>query len=104
MKDSKKMKLYLLRDFELMFILYIIFSIPNLLTGVDALFICIRLAVIILLGFGISFAKKGEKGASIFGIIVSVLMMISGSLVTLLFGAFMLAHSIIYLINYDKIK
>lgn len=104
MKNFEKMRKYLQRDFELMMVLYIIFSIPALLAGVNALFIGIRLAVIILLGFGISFAKKGEKTAGVFGIIVSVLMILSDSLVTLLFGAFMLIHSIIYLSNYNKLK
>lgn len=104
MKDFEKMRKYLQRDFELMFILYIIFSIPGFLMGVNALFIGIRLAVVILLGFGISFAKKGEKNAGVFGIIVSILMILSNSLLTLLFGAFMLIHSIIYLTNYDKLK
>lgn len=105
MKDFEKMRKYLQRDFELMIVLYIIFSIPGLLLGgVNALWYGIRLAVIILLGFGISFAKKGEKTAGIFGIIVSVLMMLSNSLLTLLLGAFMLIHSIIYLSNYNKLK
>ena len=104
MKNFEKMRKYLQRDFELMMVLYIIFSIPGLLVGVNALYIGIRLAVIILLGFGISFAKKGEKTAGVFGIIVSVLMILSDSLVTLLFGAFMLNHSIIYLSNYNKLK
>lgn len=104
MKDFEKMRKYLQRDFELMIVLYIIFSIPILLEGINALVIGIRLAVIILLGFGISFAKKGEKAAGIFGIIVSVLMMLSNSLITLLLGAFMLIHSIIYLTNYNKLK
>lgn len=104
MKDFEKMRKYLQRDFELMMVLYIIFSIPGLLLGVNALYIGIRLVVIILLGFGISFAKKGEKNAGVFGIIVSILMILSNSLVTLLFGAFMLIHSIIYLSNYNKLK
>ena len=51
---------------------------------------------------GISYAKKGEKTAGIFGVIVSVLMILSGSFVTLLLGVFMFIHSIIYLNNYNK--
>lgn len=104
MKDFEKMRKYLQRDFELMIVLYIIFSIPELLVGITAMYIGIRLAVIILLGFGINFAIKGEKTAGIFGIIVSILMMLSNSIVTLLLGTFMLIHSIIYLTNYSKLK
>ncbi len=99
-EKSKKMGILLLRDFELLMVLYIIFSIPFLLDNYSVLAIGIRLLVIILLGFGINFAKKGEKVAGVFGIIVSVLMMLSNSLITLLLGAFMLIHSIVFLANY----
>ena len=101
MKDFEKMRKYLQRDFELMIVLYIIFSIPELLVGITAVYIGIRLAVIILLGFGINFAIKGEKTAGIFGIIVSILMMLSNSI---LLGGFMLIQSIIFLTNYIKLK
>ena len=60
MKDFEKMRKYLQRDFELMIVLYIIFSIPELLVGITDVYIGIRLAVFILLGFGINFAIKGE--------------------------------------------
>ncbi len=107
MKDFEKMKKYLQRDFELMIVLYIIFLILGLLVAkfnVNILYLGIRLAVIVLLGFGISFAKKGEKTAGVFGIIVSILMILSNSIITLLLGIFMLIHSIIYLSNYNKLK
>lgn len=108
MKDFEKMRKYLQRDFELMMVLYIIFSIPSLLLGrineFIALYIGIRIVVIILFGFGINFAKKGKMSAGIFGIIVSILMILSKGIITLLLGIFMLIHSIIYLCNYNKLK
>ena len=68
MKDFEKMRKYLQRDFELMFILYIIFTILALLDGVTltSLQIGVRLLIIILFGFGIYSAKKGLKWASFF--------------------------------------
>ena len=83
MKDFEKMRKYLQRDFELMIVLYIIFSIPELLVGITAVYIGIRLAVIILLGFGINFAIKGEKTAGIFGIIVLLIPLTSSVMSTL---------------------
>lgn len=105
MKDFEKMKKYLQRDFELMMALYIIFSILALLdSGVTVFFLGVRLIIIILFGFGIYFAKNGKIYAGIFGIIISILMMLSNSIISLLLGAFMLIHSIIFLIKYDKLK
>lgn len=104
MKDKEKMRKYLQRDFELIFILNCILLIPELLIYFNVGFLLYVIVDLVLLGFGIYFAKKGEKTAGIFGIIVGILMILGGALITGLLGIFMTIHSIIYLVNYDKIK
>ena len=98
MKNKEKMRMYLQRDFELIFVLNCILLITELF-----LFFSVGyLANLTLLGLGIYFAKKGEKAAGIFGIIVGILMILGGALITGILGIFMTIHSIIYLVNYNK--
>lgn len=104
MKKKEKYAKYLQRDFELILVLHIIGIILEYISDITLIDLVIRIVDIIFLAFGISYAKKGEKTASIFGIIVSILMILSDSIVSILLGVFMLIHSIVYLTNYDKVQ
>ena len=102
MKNKEKMRMYLQRDFELIFVLNCILLITELFLFFSVGYLLYVLANLTLLGLGIYFAKKGEKAAGIFGIIVGILMILGGALITGILGIFMTIHSIIYLVNYNK--
>ena len=104
MKDFEKMRKYLQRDFELIFVLDLIFSIPEMIIFPSAISIVIGILNFVLLGFGIYYSKKGKMVAGILGIVTGILMILGSSFVTGLLGIFLIIHSVVYLVDYDKSK
>ena len=97
MKDFEKMRKYLERDFEFLFVLYVLLTIPYFFLGFVGLYvILLRTVIVIFFAIGISLAIKGKPQAAIVGILTSILMILTFSLTSLL-GIFMLIHSILYL-------
>ena len=103
MKDKEKMRKYLQRDFELMLVLDLVILIAGIvLSSYDTKQLIVGLVDVALLGLGVYLAKKGGVAAGVIGLIVGILMILSGALITAILGIFMAIHSVIYLINLNK--
>lgn len=103
MKDFEKMRKYLERDFEISLVLYVLLTIPYFfLVFIYMYAILLRVVIVVFFVIGIDLALKGKPQAAIVGILISILMILTFSLVSFL-GIFMLIHSILYL-YYDAKK
>lgn len=108
MRDFEKVKKNLVSDFTFMLIINSYLFIDSLLEigllgSGKYTFISALLSVILLI-VGIIFTKKGTSIAGVIGIIIGLLMILSGSIIYLLLGIFVIIHSSVYLTNCNNKK
>lgn len=101
MDKKEKMRNYLQRDFEFLFVIALIDGLANSFYS-EAKYVIVLYVDVLLLILGIYQAKKGGIAAGIIGLIVGVIMTLSGGLIMTILGIFMFLHSVVYLIHLSK--
>ena len=97
MSKKERMAWYLQRDFELMFVITLIGIIVDVVQNVAITYVGLRIVRLILLAFAVSYSKKQAKAAAIIGLVAGILMILSGSTLSLILGIFLCIHAVSFI-------
>ena len=97
MSKKEKMAWYLQRDFELMFVITIIGIIVDVVQNVAITYVGLRIVRLILLALAVSLSKKQAFSAAVIGLVAGILMILSGSTLSLILGIFLCIHAVSFI-------